>query len=101
QLFARPGPWMGIRSYQLWTRKEQKLCIALRVELFSQISVSELKLGQNKFTRLAQQYDVGRPVRAAGKRAVELDEAFVNRLTDSLDGVDDLESSRVRARESG
>ncbi|HJT79198.1 MAG TPA: hypothetical protein VJ739_18525 [Gemmataceae bacterium] len=91
QLFAKPGPWARIRSYQLWTRRDAgpaggvgTLRVVLRVELFQQLKDPRLsRLTPNKFGRLAENYGVGtgeKNLRVQGRRAVELTEEFINEL---------------------
>ena len=87
QMFAKPGNWQSIRSFRIWTRRDVSgnLCIALREELFSQISGSaDLgRLSQNAFSRLCERYQVGiadESIRPAGKRAVALTPEFMDGL---------------------
>jgi hypothetical protein len=96
QLWAKPGKWQRVRSYQLWIRKDStdpggRLQVALRVELFGQVHCTTLaRLGQNAFGRLAAMYDVAAPQednRVSGRRVVILADAF---LEDLLKQPDDL-----------
>jgi hypothetical protein len=81
--FGKVGPWQSIRSYLVWVCKtgDGLLRIALRVGLFAQIGPRDLAdMSQNKFGRLAEQYDVGIAQRACGERCVELTPAFIGEL---------------------
>lgn len=84
-LFAKPGKWQAIRSYQLWTRKSDETPdlpdVAVRANLFRQVQSGELaKLSPKQFAHLARMYDVGAAdddCRPGGARAVRLAPAFV------------------------
>jgi hypothetical protein len=90
-LWAKLGKWEGIRSYQLWARREagennvSRLRIALRVDLFTQINHPGLaKIRQGRFAKLCELYDVGtaggEDGRVHGKRVVELSPGFIEEM---------------------
>jgi hypothetical protein len=86
QLWAKVGPWQGIRSLQLWACLDPgdgRLRIALRKELFATLpGHSELaRLSTKRFTVLAEKYDVGiRIGKVKGQRGVELTPEFIAEL---------------------
>lgn len=110
-LWAKPGRWQQVRSYQLWIRREphpgggERLAIALRVEVFRQAGQSDLsKLTQNKFGRLAALYGVAvdKPnTKVNGYRASILTQQFIDDLLyrprDQDDSVGDSPFARVQA----
>jgi hypothetical protein len=77
---AKPGKWAGIRSYPIWTcRDAQGVRIAICADLFQKTDRRDrdLKMTQNKLTRLAERYGVGQRAKACHTRAIELDQAFL------------------------
>lgn len=82
-LFAVLGGWKSIRSYQIWTRKDEgRVRIALHAGLFKQIGGDLAQIGQNKFGRLCEHYGVGQRLdKVKGGRAVELTAEFIDQLT--------------------
>jgi hypothetical protein len=89
KLFAKPGKWEQIRSLQLWCRKDQedKLQIALRLELFSSGQAHHRDLAglkQYGFGQLCERYGVGvvngDQGRIDGKRVVVLTRSFIDGL---------------------
>ncbi len=85
--FARGTRYQAIRGYSIWTRIAPtpggigRLEVALRSELFAQMGYRPLSdMGQNRFTRLCENYNVGTPERASGKRAVVLTDEFLHHL---------------------
>jgi hypothetical protein len=105
QVFAKPGRWQGVRSYQLWTRLDQEagpLRVALRTGLFSQVQgcAQLARLTQNRFTRLCEKYGVGTKDRVQGQRAVVLCDDYVQDvLATPQDDLTISQGSRAGARE--
>jgi hypothetical protein len=97
QLFAKPGRWQAIRSFQLWCRKtdDGTLAVALRKDLFLQVSAgSQLAhLGEKTFSTLCGKYGVGESIRAGGDRAVALTTKFIDDLLAQPEEVEVDESS--------
>jgi hypothetical protein len=87
-IWAKPGSWKKARLLA-WTKleggdgpRESRLRVAVRPEVFGQLAKGcELsRLGQNKFTRLAERYGVGAAQKAGGRRVVELTPEFIQSL---------------------
>jgi hypothetical protein len=84
QLWAKAGNWQSVRSLPLWTRldEQNRLCIALRLELFAVLSKPIPAKGPKAFKRLCHLYDVGTGGRPCGKDAVELSGGFLDYLSE-------------------
>jgi hypothetical protein len=94
---CKPGHWGDVRSYMVWFRRDGDLLrVALRVELFGQIGASGLPKTQAKLTQLCELYDLGKPIRLLGLRAVELHPDFVaSLLPDRGKGEEDEKNDTV------
>jgi hypothetical protein len=95
QMFAKVGPWRGIRSKRCWTKwrvvpgKNGELMIAIRHELFAQLGADRKlrDMGSKKFAIRAARYGVGvstKDDRPHGVSAIVLDPAFVADLIAEL-----------------
>jgi hypothetical protein len=70
--------WGQIRSYLMWCRRNPQLEVAIRLELFGQLSRSDLaKISPTKFTQLCEKYSIGRGTIVGGKRVVVLSHDFL------------------------
>jgi hypothetical protein len=81
--FGASPRWGNARHLLAWSRKgpDGRLQVALRVELFEQLHCRELAgLTFRQFAERAERYGVGRRDRAAGERAVVLDDTFLDEL---------------------
>jgi hypothetical protein len=104
--WAKPGHWQAVRSLPIWTRKDEndRLCVALRFELFQVIGKPNPAATKYRFPRLAEIYEVGVAQRVGRSRAVELAPEFLLDLLAQPDVAADVGAfeenpSRVRARE--
>ena len=75
--WTKPGAWKSIRSLKLWTKRNEAgvIQIALRAELFGQVSRG--KIAQGQIGTLAELYDLGYRTKVAGQRAIELSSEFL------------------------
>jgi len=75
-VLAKPGRgWYRMRSWHVWARREDRLRIALRPDLFTQLRRGDLpQLTLRQLNQLAQAHEIGGPVSVAGNsiRAMEL-----------------------------
>jgi hypothetical protein len=93
-LFAKPGKWASIRSYNIWTAKDAdgKVQVAIRSTLFGQIRRADLKkIKQRKLSTLCERYGIGRADRINNAtRVVILSQEFLRRITGHEDGICDV-----------
>ena len=106
-MFAKGKRWESIRTYCLWVREGDPLPgstakvvrVALRVELFAQVSKTDLaKLSQRNLTDLCKLYAIGTEckVRGGDARAVELSPGFLAEIT--AEPENDLVAFRFQGR---
>jgi hypothetical protein len=92
--FAKGDRWQSVRGFSIWSRVVNSPAgipqfeVAIRSELFSQIHFRPLEgMGRTKFSRLCEHYGVGRADKATGKRAVILEQDFLQQALPDLNRV--------------
>jgi hypothetical protein len=103
-LFAKPGPWKGVRSLSLWCCLDDKgqLRVAVHQRLFGQIRRGNLGPSTHRgFAQLCELYGAGSAGRTSRARFVELSPEFLRDLIETpCDGKcdDDGDARFTRAR---